>query len=104
MPFTFNNKPKPLTQGERRAIKAEAAARPLNLRVRDDEPCESLRVTLLEAGERHCRWPYGEGEGFRYCGHRTVSILIPWCPYHLRRVWPAHADKIMALIERKAAA
>ena len=92
-PFRFNNKARgynSLSAHERALQKANL--KPLNLRLRADEPPERERVRMEDATPRQCRWPYGEGDSFRFCGQRTVSELSPWCEHHFKRVYPLGTD------------
>jgi hypothetical protein len=47
---------------------------------------EPRHITIMELGDRTCRWPYGE-ENFTYCGHQVEgdSPLLPYCPSHTIR-------------------
>jgi len=45
------------------------------------------RITVLNAKDSHCRFPFGEvgHENFHYCGHKTDRGS--WCPWHRLRVF-----------------
>jgi len=59
---------------------------PVKLVASDLAMPESRRVTILELGNRDCRFPLGDPakEGFSYCGAERESIdsLKPYCSGH----------------------
>ena len=92
---------KKTSPNERRAKRVRDGLKHIVLAVWADEPPEQERVPLLEAKDKHCRWPYGEGMDLLFCGQDAV-IGTSWCPYHLRRAMPPRLAE--ELMQRKLAA
>lgn len=43
----------------------------------------SLQMSLMDLGQKDCRWPSGEKEHTTFCGH-NVDGERPYCTYHCR--------------------
>ncbi len=87
MGFHFTTKPPP-TIAQRAADKSEASKRTVDLKVKDGEAVSIKRVTIGTASLRSCRWPYGSGSDFHFCGQRTLPGSS-WCEHHNKRAYSA---------------
>ena len=45
------------------------------------------RITIYQLQRGVCHYPFGEKPPYAYCGN-TTSRQSPWCPHHLRVVYP----------------
>jgi GcrA cell cycle regulator len=60
-------------------------ARPQQPAIPDEPIDEAQRCSLLELGDKRCRWPIGTPgvDGFCFCGNAPFEGL-PYCPGHSR--------------------